>query len=528
MSISRRYRPQNFSEITGQESIKETLRKEIASDKIGHAYIFSGPRGIGKTTTARIFSKALNCLNLKDGEPCNSCDACKVINEGRALDIIEMDAASNTGVDNVRESIVEHVRFAPSHFKFKVYILDEAHMLSTSAWNALLKTLEEPPAYAVFILATTELHKVPVTIVSRCQRFDFKRIPEEKLAARINDLAKKEGAVLDDEVVRSIVKHAEGCARDAETLLDQLLVLGEKKITQEVASLIIPISRLPIAAKLLEVCADKSLSKSLAEVGKLEDQGVPLLTVFNDLIQAVRHLLIASDDMKYSEKLAQGDEGEKGLAALVGRYSPAELGDMALLFMERRRDVKQGIDPRFALELAVTAVTLNLLPNSDKNITGSISNSQLPTSNQIQNPESGNPEPEIQSSNIDSVSQTSDVEPSLSLDQVHGKWPIMIREIADRHPSLLMVLKPSSPDRVDGEKVIIRFQYPFHKDKIINDVKNKQLLEESLRRLLEVPNLYIEGSVGQDEERKEVRSKDMVSNILNTFGGQVVDEGSNL
>ena len=185
-------------------------------------------------------------------------------------------------------------------------------------------------------------------------------------------------------------------------------------------------------------------------------------------------------------------------------------------------------DPRFALELAVTAVTLNLLPNSDKNITGSISNSQLPTSNQIQNPESGNPEPEIQSSNIDSVSQTSDVEPSLSLDQVHGKWPIMIREIADRHPSLLMVLKPSSPDRVDGEKVIIRFQYPFHKDKIINDVKNKQLLEESLRRLLEVPNLYIEGSVGQDEERKEVRSKDMVSNILNTFGGQVVDEGSNL
>src|SRR5690349_18398249 len=174
MSLSRRYRPQTFADITDQQPIKETLRKEVETGKIAHAYLFSGPRGVGKTTTARIFAKALNCLKNKSGEPCNECAMCTDANEGRLIDLIEMDAASHTGVDNIREAIVEHVRFQPARAAHKVYILDEAHMLSTAAWNALLKTLEEPPSYAVFLLATTEKHKVPATIVSRCQQFDFK------------------------------------------------------------------------------------------------------------------------------------------------------------------------------------------------------------------------------------------------------------------------------------------------------------------------------------------------------------------
>ncbi|MCI0478978.1 DNA polymerase III subunit gamma/tau, partial [Candidatus Uhrbacteria bacterium] len=158
MSLSRTYRPKTFADITGQDAVKETLRKEVATGKLGHAYLFSGPRGIGKTTAARIFAKALNCASPKDGEPCDACDACREMREGRAIDFIEMDAASNTGVENIREAIVEHVRFAPSPGRRKVYVLDEAHMLSTASFNALLKTLEEPPPYAIFILATTELH----------------------------------------------------------------------------------------------------------------------------------------------------------------------------------------------------------------------------------------------------------------------------------------------------------------------------------------------------------------------------------
>jgi DNA polymerase III subunit gamma/tau len=191
-TLSRTYRPHFFADVTGQGPITETLRLEIATNKIGHSYLFSGSRGIGKTTVARIFAQALNCLARKEGEPCGICEACLEFQTGRSLDIIEMDAASNTGVDNIREAIVEHVRFAPSSRKYKVYILDEAHMLSTSAWNALLKTIEEPPEYAVFLFLTTELHKVPATIQSRSQRFDFHRITNQDLTKRLQEILLQE------------------------------------------------------------------------------------------------------------------------------------------------------------------------------------------------------------------------------------------------------------------------------------------------------------------------------------------------
>ena len=242
-------------------------------------------------------------------------------------------------------------------------MLDEAHMLSTSAWNALLKTLEEPPPYAVFILATTELHKVPATIVSRCQRFDFRRIPDEQLAARVEWLAEQEGFSVAKPVVTTVVRNADGCVRDAETLLDQLFALGEKSISEDVASLVIPVSRIPVAAHLLETCSGRVLGPALTAVAKLDEEGIPFAPLFEDLIKSIRLLLVASDDETYRERLATGDEGEKILAGIVGRYHPAELSDMALLFMERRRDAKQGIDPRFAMELAVTAIALGVLPN---------------------------------------------------------------------------------------------------------------------------------------------------------------------
>jgi DNA polymerase-3 subunit gamma/tau len=193
-SLSQIHRPRRFAEVTGQQHVTETLRREVATGLLAHAYVFSGPRGVGKTTSARIFAQALNCLARKEGEPCGTCEACLEFQGGRSLDIIEMDAASNTGVDNIREAIVEHVRFAPSSRKYKVYILDEAHMLSTSAWNALLKTIEEPPEYAVFLFLTTELHKVPATIQSRSQRFDFHRIADQD--GRERDDAQHDAAFL--------------------------------------------------------------------------------------------------------------------------------------------------------------------------------------------------------------------------------------------------------------------------------------------------------------------------------------------
>ncbi|MEO5927415.1 MAG: DNA polymerase III subunit gamma/tau [Patescibacteria group bacterium] len=541
MSLSRKYRPQIFADITDQEAIKETLRKEVETGKIAHAYLFSGPRGVGKTTTARILAKALNCTKRKGGEPCNACDLCIEANEGKLLDFIEMDAASNTGVDNIREAIVEHVRFQPVRGAFKVYILDEAHMLSNAAWNALLKTLEEPPSYAVFILATTERHKVPATIVSRCQQFDFKRIPDGPLSARVKELAKDEGVSIDDAVVTSIVRHSDGCVRDAETLLGQLVSLGEKKITTDVASLVIPISRLPIAANLLAVCARRELGPALQAVGSLEEDGVPLVPIFDDLLVAVRLLLVAGSDKNLVSKLAMGDEGEKAIAPLIKIYSDAELSEIALMLMERRRDAKQGIDARFALELAVTAIVLGILPHGP-NGGGGVAVASAP---QVQVPEKKTapvPEPKIVEHEVPIVPKVEvasvvapipvltmaariESEGDIPLALVQRKWPGFITTMSELSPSLAFVLKTARPLETKGNVVTLRFQYAFHRDKILTDIKNHRMVEDAFAKTLGVPTVRLEGIIGEDADNAEKRSVDMVSNILKAFGGQVVEGG---
>src|SRR5574340_328700 len=221
-AIYRKYRPRGWDEVTGQEHVIQTLKNAIALDRVRHAYLFAGPRGTGKTTVARILAKAVNCLAEDPAaRPCNICDNCLAVNENRFLDVIEMDAASNTGVDDVRE-LRDKIGFAPSLGRFKVYIVDEVHMLSTPAFNALLKTLEEPPAHAIFILATTEVHKIPATVLSRCQRHEFRRIPMNLIVTHLKDLAKQEGWKADEEALLIIARQATGSVRDAQSLLDQL------------------------------------------------------------------------------------------------------------------------------------------------------------------------------------------------------------------------------------------------------------------------------------------------------------------
>ncbi len=537
MSLSRTYRPQRFADITDQEPIKETLRKEVATGKIAHAYLFSGPRGVGKTTTARVLAKALNCKQPQDGEPCNTCDLCMEATEGRLLDLIELDAASHNGVDNIRELIIEHVRFQPTRGMYKVYVLDEAHMLTNAAWNALLKTLEEPPSYAVFILATTERHKVPATIISRCQQFDFKRIPDASLAARVGDLATKEAVQIDADVVTSIVRHSDGCVRDAETLLGQLLSLGEKHITNDIASLVIPLSRLPIAAKLLAVCAKRELAPALQSVAALEDEGIPLLPIFDDLLEAVRHLLIAGADPRVADRLKSGDEGERALSEIIGHYAEAELGDIALLLMERRRDAKQGIDPRFALELAVTAITLGILPHGPSG-RGGPSGTRVDPPAPAAKPETPTrrettpPAPAPAPHTTPPTSPPPFIPPApstgpasdISLGLVQRKWQPFVKTLGETSPSLTFILKTSRPLSVEGSVLTIRFQYPFHKDKILSDLKNRRIIEDTLNATLGTTGVRVEGVVGEDAEAAEQRSTDMVSNILKAFGGNVVEE----
>ena len=221
-ALYRKWRPTAFSDVKGQDHIVTTLRNQIKSDRIGHAYLFCGTRGTGKTTIAKIFAKAVNCEHPIDGNPCGECPACKAIAAGTSMNVIEIDAASNNGVDNIRE-IRDEVQYSPTEGKYKVYIIDEVHMLSIGAFNALLKTLEEPPSYVIFILATTEAHKIPITILSRCQRYDFHRISIETISDRLSELMKAENINVEERAIRYIAKAADGSMRDALSLIDQCI-----------------------------------------------------------------------------------------------------------------------------------------------------------------------------------------------------------------------------------------------------------------------------------------------------------------
>jgi len=419
-----------------------------------------------------------------------------------------------------------------------------------------LKTLEEPPAYALFILATTEWHKVPATIVSRCQRFEFKRVATDVMTKRLEELARLEKWEVSPDVIKLIVSRADGFVRDAETLLGQLGSLGETKIDAELASLVIPPSHLPLAAGLMKLWADRNHPAQLKEAQRLFDEGIPVLPLFDDLLFIVRKLLVASGDPNLGKEWANGTEEERAIAELVDRFSPGELSDMALLLMERRRDIKSGVDALFALQLAGTTVACGLLKNSKqievRSVIASevrrsaaiseseIASSPTPRNDKEEKTPPRNDKEEKTPPRNDKEEKTpprndkeektpprndkeEKKEGAIDLTTVRLKWNAIVAAVEEKNHSLPFILKICKPEAVEGATIVIRFQYPFHRDKIMNDVKNRRTVEECLRAVLSNTALIIEGVVGEDANRKANRSQDMVSNIISAFGGNVVD-----
>lgn len=275
MALYLTYRPQTFDEVLNQTHVTDILKPKVMSNDTSHNnYIFYGPRGTGKTSTARIFAKALNCLDLQNGNPCNTCTNCQLISSGKALDLIEIDAASHTGVDNVREEIIEKAPYPPVQLKKKVYIIDEVHMLSKPAFNALLKIMEEPPTYLVFILATTEIQKVPETIISRCQIFTLKKIPAASLAAHLEHICKNEGFTYTSEALMSIAKISDGCARDAVKYLDQVSILGD--ITQEHVSSFLGVASDQLVEQFLHALLAHDVMSAFAAIDTLSTSGIDM------------------------------------------------------------------------------------------------------------------------------------------------------------------------------------------------------------------------------------------------------------
>jgi len=323
-ALYRKYRPQTFDDVSGQLAVTQTLKTQLISGKMSHAYLFTGSRGTGKTSCAKILAKAVNCLNPQDGNPCNCCEACRAIDSGACMDVLEIDAASNNGVDNVRD-LRDDAIYTPSQVKMRVYIIDEVHMLSISAFNALLKIIEEPPEHLLFILATTELHKVPATILSRCQRFSFRRISQEDIAQRLQYVAYQENIDLDDSAARVLARMADGGMRDGLSLLDQCASATVGELTAERVYACLGIAGERKAAELMGYIAAHDTAKALELLNKLYSEGKEMGALLDELACLARDLLVLKTAPDAGLTMLSGVATDKETAALSKQLSNGEL-----------------------------------------------------------------------------------------------------------------------------------------------------------------------------------------------------------
>ena len=359
--LYRKYRPQKFSEIIGQEHVVKTLTNAISKGMISHAYLFSGPRGSGKTTIARIFAKAINCQNRKDGEfePCNNCSSCLEIIEGKALDLIEIDAASHRGIDEVRE-LRDGLKFAPTKTKYKVFIIDEAHQLSKDAANALLKTLEEPPSHAIFILATTEIHKMIPTIVSRCQRFDFRKLTLAEILKRLENICQKEKAKIERPALELIALNSAGSLRDAESLLDQTLTFAgtlNRELKAEDIKDLLGLVEIELVSKFTDFLYQKKAMQAINFLNELTEKGLDLQEFSKSFINYLRKALIlkiAGANLSTNPIITGLTEEELArLQTQTAAFKESELQKIINLFLEAQNKMRYSPLPQLPLELAI-------------------------------------------------------------------------------------------------------------------------------------------------------------------------------
>ncbi|NCU44309.1 DNA polymerase III subunit gamma/tau [Candidatus Falkowbacteria bacterium] len=530
-TLYRQYRPQIFAEVFGQNHVKITLSEEIKRQQIASAYLFCGPRAVGKTTIARLLAKSLNCLNrpADSAEPCNQCANCLAIAAGQSLDIIEVDAASQTGVDNVRENIIASSRLASNGGQYKVFIIDEVHMLSNSSFNALLKTLEEPPKQVVFILCTTEVHKIPATVISRCERFDFKKIGPSDMAKKLQYILKQEGWSADDAVLTAIFKNSQGHLRDAESLLGQLLAISqpikgsENNLTMEDFYLLAPNSDMTLLSQFLKSLAEQNAVEAINLVNQLVADGRDVRVFLQDLIEILRQLLLSKiNPQLLPDYQAQwGEDDAFGLLDLRQRFSANRLVQLLQIFLQAFNESKEAFISQLPVELAIVKA---LQPTE-----------QPPVSRPNQSATPVKTVPEITVTKTEPIKIVDDSKQSpLLIDDLPGRWSIVLDKIKSRNAGLSVMLKACQP-QLDGQQVCLLFRYKFHQDQV-KQPKIKHLLEEVLAEVCQQPvaittkllaDLDIKLESSQPNEANDFSEQpadSSINNLLEIFNGQIVSE----
>lgn len=529
MALYHTYRPQKFSEIVGQDHIVQTLSNQIKKNSLAHAYLFSGPRGTGKTTTARIVAKAMNCQNKKDGEfePCNECSACTDITAGKAIDVIEIDAASHTGVDHVREHIIENAQFRPTFLPYKIFIVDEVHMLSTSAFNALLKTLEEPPSHVIFILATTDLQKIPETIVSRCQRFTFHRMEETEAKAYLKKIASEEKRKIDDEVLDRIIQKSEGGMRDALSLLDQLLGLDEKHITLENASLLLPQVRSEDIHHMIQALQAANVSDCLQLLSDLREKGTHFMPFTDELILTLRDAMILVVQKKKTDVTISLPELFRLIEILLKRRqeirsTPLPTLPLEMAFIEwLQPDVQNSAPAQKKVEekkSEPTPVVAPTLKQQVQEIAVSPEIEEVPISpmeETVAPLEVPSPEDFEAKTQPDVLQETAAPDFNVEFQTIQKKWPEVLSRIEKESPSLVLILRMAKLVRLERDTVFLAVPYKFHQSKLL-DKTNMRKVESTLQDIYSAKmhfDVIVEEKANENGEAQELAA---------LLGGEVV------
>lgn len=506
--LARRWRPQVFEDLIGQEDIAKILKNAISFDKLAHAYIFSGPRGVGKTTTARILAKALNCEKGPTPDPCGTCRFCKDITEGTSMDVLEIDGASNTGVDNIRD-LRERVRYAPSGGRYKVYIIDEAHMLSTSAFNALLKTLEEPPPHVIFILATTEPKKIPITVLSRCQHLPFKRISKQKIKERLRFICNSDQINITDSALELIARAGDGSMRDALTILDQVTSFSEN-ITEIELQDLLGFTGIEVLSKLTEAVINGDNNTIINIISDLSNSGNDMKIIIKDLLQFIRNLLIAKIVQETENVLDLSEEELGAINKLKGIVSEEYLTLILSELIKSEPSVKSSFYPRVAMEIALIRLAMLSRFRTIEESIKMLSNSLESKSQSL---------PQTKHSNNDNIKVT-------DTSSVPSIWRTVMKKIDDINHPLFSKLQEGDISFNDSE-IRIRFNggLSVHAQSVKENLPLiKKLIKETASK--DIPIIIEEvtsGSVSKKDIIEEAKNNPIVKEAIEIFEARIVN-----